>query len=562
MLGAIFKKLKLIHKNIYSIGFISFLMQFGSSLVYSTSNSSVARILLGNNFVVLRSISESVPNLTKIVSGVISDKIRRRKSFLMLGYGSIIIFKLVLTFTSLTQYFPIWFLAPIFFGANFLDRMMNSLRDAPRDALIADSSDPSQRGLSFGIKKGLGAIGSVVGGGIALFLMIKKLNVSVIFSLSLVPITLAPIFLYWIVKDIQEPVVLESHGSNSVVRPVLKFFGLFLILFPSLYFGLNYIFDLKIISLCACLSWSLSLYLINFVSDWFLDAFKFFAKIVEFALFLISCLFVGESLFSGYLFYIFTFGIGLSSIYFFQKDWEMDFNIKNFTVAALLSFAIFFSTPVSFPILVPACFGFIYPIVLKMSQKGIFQEIADNKDNLKSFWYVVFLAGFATIARHNDAVFFNRASEFGVQFAEMKMFLFLYIGVTLSSIFFSKLLDRKNDKVALAISLTSLGLANLVLGISTSFLHVTLAIFLLSIYHCGSDSVISSVASYTIPKNLRGTAFGILQTTTGILSIFNALLFTTLKNKYGFSFICKFSGFLPIIALIFIVKINAQKKPH
>ena len=156
-------------------------MQFGSSLVYSTSNSSVARTLLGSNFVVLRSITESVPNLTKILSGVISDRIRRRKLFLMLGYGSIIIFKLVMTFTSLTQYFPIWLLAPIFVGANFLDRVMNSLRDAPKDALITDSSDPNERGLSFGIKKGLGAIGSIVGGSIALFLMIKKINVSFIF---------------------------------------------------------------------------------------------------------------------------------------------------------------------------------------------------------------------------------------------------------------------------------------------------------------------------------------------------------------------------------------------
>jgi hypothetical protein len=56
-------------------------------------------------------------------------------------------------------------------AARFVDRLGKGVRDAPRDALIADISPAELRGASFGLRQSLDSIGAFVGPGLAIALM-------------------------------------------------------------------------------------------------------------------------------------------------------------------------------------------------------------------------------------------------------------------------------------------------------------------------------------------------------------------------------------------------------
>lgn len=48
-------------------------------------------------------------------------------------------------------------------GVRFTDRLGKGVRTAPRDALVADSVTPEQRGKAFGLHRAMDTFGAVVG---------------------------------------------------------------------------------------------------------------------------------------------------------------------------------------------------------------------------------------------------------------------------------------------------------------------------------------------------------------------------------------------------------------
>jgi MFS family permease len=121
--------------------------------------------------------------VSKIFSGVISDFFRRRKFFILMGYGV----------SALTM--PIFALAPtvgwVFF-ARFIDRLSNGFRDAPRDALISDITPKQFIGLCYGFRQSLGILGSVLGPLIIiLFLHLTNNNYQKVFWFATIPALIA-----------------------------------------------------------------------------------------------------------------------------------------------------------------------------------------------------------------------------------------------------------------------------------------------------------------------------------------------------------------------------------
>jgi MFS family permease len=102
----------------------------------------------------IEGIAEATASLLKMASGWVSDRLGRRKWLAVLGYAVSTISKPFLIFASSWG----WVL-----GARFGDRVGKGLRTAPRDALVADSTEPSQRGLAFGIHRAGDTAGAVVG---------------------------------------------------------------------------------------------------------------------------------------------------------------------------------------------------------------------------------------------------------------------------------------------------------------------------------------------------------------------------------------------------------------
>ena len=151
----------------------------------------------------------------KIASGWLSDRLRRRKDLTLLGYGLSAISKPLLYFAAA------W---GAVFAIRIADRVGKGVRTSPRDALIADSTHPESRGLSFGLHRALDTAGAVVGLGlVALVVFLSqrtqlKLAEETYRTLVLVaalPGFLALLILAFFVRDIRGDAVAPSREQNA-----------------------------------------------------------------------------------------------------------------------------------------------------------------------------------------------------------------------------------------------------------------------------------------------------------------------------------------------------------
>jgi len=178
--------------NIILLGITSLLTDISSEMVYpilpvflvTTLGASPA--ILG----LIEGIAESLASLLKVFSGYFSDRIKRRKPFTILGYISSTIGKLFL-FIAYSWGF-------VLIG-RVIDRFGKGIRTAPRDALIAESSQEGKRGAAFGLHRAMDTLGAVIGVVFAYYLVTNfSGNLRDVFLFSLIPAFLGIGFLFFV----------------------------------------------------------------------------------------------------------------------------------------------------------------------------------------------------------------------------------------------------------------------------------------------------------------------------------------------------------------------------
>jgi MFS family permease len=101
-------------------------------------------------------------------------------------------------------------------AARFIDRIGKGIRDAPRDALVADLAPTEMRGASFGLRQALDTVGAVAGPLAAIGLMALSLdNFRFVFWIAVVP---AFVSLAIMIFAIREP---ARHQADIKPRPRL-----------------------------------------------------------------------------------------------------------------------------------------------------------------------------------------------------------------------------------------------------------------------------------------------------------------------------------------------------
>lgn len=153
----------------------------------------------------LEGIAEATASIAKVFSGVLSDRIGRRKWLVVAGYG----------LAALTK--PFFAVAPTaawVFAARFADRIGKGIRGAPRDALIAELTPPAVRGASFGLRQTLDTVGAFGGPLLAIVLMTLTLNnFRAVFWVAVLPATIAVALLIFFVKEPERaPASAPKHG--------------------------------------------------------------------------------------------------------------------------------------------------------------------------------------------------------------------------------------------------------------------------------------------------------------------------------------------------------------
>ncbi|MGQ0796958.1 MAG: MFS transporter [Methanobacteriota archaeon] len=122
-------------------------------------------VILGADVVVLglvEGLGEGVVSFLKILSGRWSDASGRRRPFVAAGYG---------LSTAMKALFAVASAWPAFLAMRVLERAGKGLRDAPRDALLAESAPPEVRGKAFGFHRSMDTTGAIAGPLIALSLL-------------------------------------------------------------------------------------------------------------------------------------------------------------------------------------------------------------------------------------------------------------------------------------------------------------------------------------------------------------------------------------------------------
>ena len=117
-------------RTVWTLGAVSLLMDFSSELVHSLLPVFMTTVLGASMLAVgiVEGIAEATASALKAFSGALSDRLRRRKPLLVLGYGLAALSK---------PLFPLAGSIGLVLGARFMDRIGKGIRGAPRDALIA-----------------------------------------------------------------------------------------------------------------------------------------------------------------------------------------------------------------------------------------------------------------------------------------------------------------------------------------------------------------------------------------------------------------------------------------
>jgi MFS family permease len=123
--------------------------------------------------------AETTAALLKLASGWWSDRVPRRKPLVLAGYG---LSSLMRPLIALAQG------AGQVLAVRVADRVGKGIRGAPRDALIADAADVSQRGRAFGFHRAMDHAGAVIGPLMAFALLQwVHLDLRTVFAWAIVP---------------------------------------------------------------------------------------------------------------------------------------------------------------------------------------------------------------------------------------------------------------------------------------------------------------------------------------------------------------------------------------
>jgi len=145
-----------ISRNVILLSLISLFTDLSSEMVYPLVPLFLSSVLHApaTAIGIIEGLAESAAGLLKWISGALSDRWGRRKPLVLAGYGLAALTKPMLAAACA------W---PPVLIARVLDRFGKGLRGSPRDAIIAQSTEPELRGRAFGFHRSADSIGAVLG---------------------------------------------------------------------------------------------------------------------------------------------------------------------------------------------------------------------------------------------------------------------------------------------------------------------------------------------------------------------------------------------------------------
>lgn len=165
-------------RNLLIVGLVSLFTDLSSQMVFPLI--PLYLVTIGASAWVIGLVegaAETTASFLKVFSGYWSDKIKKRKPFVLTGYGLSTIAKPLFAFAYS------W---PLVLFVRIFERVGKGIRTAPRDAIIAESADSSVRGKAYGFHRAMDGVGSISGAILAL-LLLPLLGFTKIFLIAVIP---------------------------------------------------------------------------------------------------------------------------------------------------------------------------------------------------------------------------------------------------------------------------------------------------------------------------------------------------------------------------------------
>ena len=193
---------------------VSFLTDVSSEMIYPLLPVFLTTVLGANaSFIgAIEGAAETTAALLKLASGWWSDRVRKRKPLVLWGYAIASTMRpLVAIATSAVQVLLI----------RVADRVGKGIRNAPRDALIAESVDPSIRGRAFGFHRAADHAGGVVGPLIAFAVLSYHVaQLRTVFWLAAIPGVLSVLVVAFAVRDVPRGVQSATTQPPDLSQPL------------------------------------------------------------------------------------------------------------------------------------------------------------------------------------------------------------------------------------------------------------------------------------------------------------------------------------------------------
>jgi MFS family permease len=148
--------LRAMPRGVWALGFVSMFMDISSEMIHGLLPVFLISVLGASAEMVglIEGVGEGTASISKLFSGWLSDKLRKRKALAVVGYS----------LGALSK--PLFALAPtasFILAARFSDRIGKGIRGAPRDALVETSCRRALRGAAYGLRQALDMVGAFAG---------------------------------------------------------------------------------------------------------------------------------------------------------------------------------------------------------------------------------------------------------------------------------------------------------------------------------------------------------------------------------------------------------------
>jgi MFS family permease len=200
-----------LNRNVFFLGVTSLFNDFSSEMIAAVFPVFFTTVLRAGaaSLGLVEGVSDGFSNLIKIYSGDFSDKLQRKKLWVVAGYAFSVITRPFYLFASRVT---------SAFGLRFLDRVGKGVRDAPRDALISLSSPSEEMGKSFGYHRAMDTIGAILGP-LTAYLILKNFSAGFHYVfLTSFGIGVMALISLWFVTDVKGTPIPKRMDFDSFRR--------------------------------------------------------------------------------------------------------------------------------------------------------------------------------------------------------------------------------------------------------------------------------------------------------------------------------------------------------